>query len=147
MSRHLLLVEDNATDEKLTLHVLRRAGFDGTVTVARDGAEALALLLGDPAARESAPVPDLVLLDLKLPRIGGLDVLRRIRADARIGRVPVVVLTASREDDDVDRSYRLGANAYVRKPVDLNLFLEAARSIVAFWCVLNEPARPARGTP
>lgn len=140
MSRSLLLVEDDATDEKLTLRALRKAGFSGLVTVARDGAAALEMLLGTASAPPPALLPNLVLLDLKLPRVEGLEVLRRIRSDARTASIPVVVLTASREDDDVERSYRHGANAYVRKPVDYHVFTEALAAIVAFWLVLNEPA-------
>lgn len=149
MSHPILLVEDNSSDEKLTLLAFRQHAHGHDVVVLRDGADALDYLFaaGPYADRDPAAVPALVLLDLKLPRIGGLEVLRRIRADERTRFVPVVVLTASREEQDVVRSYQLGANAYVRKPLDFTDFVEAARAIGTFWLLLNEPATGQRGAP
>jgi len=135
----ILLVEDDPTAEKLALRALARAGCDAQVVVARDGVEALELLLGV-AGREPPPMPALVLLDLKLPRVDGLEVLRRVRADAHARFVPIVVLTASREERDLRESYRLGANAYVRKPLDFGALTESMRALHAFWLGWNEPA-------
>ena len=139
MSRVLLLIEDNPSDEKLTVRALRKSGIADEIVVVRDGAEALDWLFGTGAhaARSPASLPALVLLDLKLPRIDGLEVLRRVRADERTHFVPIVILTASKEEEDLVRSYALGANAYVRKPVDFREFAEAARTIEHFWLVLN----------
>ena len=134
MKKAILLVEDNPTDEKLTLLAFRRSSVESEVTVARDGAEALAVLHAD-----GARLPALVLLDLKLPRLDGLEVLQRLRADERTKLLPVVVLTSSREDEDIVRSYQLGANAYVRKPVDFTEFAEAAKTLGVFWLSMNEP--------
>jgi two-component system response regulator len=140
MTRTILLVEDNASDEKLTLVALRRSGVPNEVVVVRDGAEAIDWLYatGRHAGRDPTIRPALVLLDLKLPRIDGFDVLRRIRSDERTRLLPVVVLTASREDEDVVRSYTLGANAHVRKSVDFAEFAETARTLGRFWLLLNE---------
>ncbi|MCC6624856.1 MAG: response regulator [Deltaproteobacteria bacterium] len=135
----ILLVEDDPTAEKLALRALARAGCDAPVWVARDGVEALEQLVGT-VGREPPPLPALVLLDLKLPRIDGLEVLRRVRADARARFVPIVVLTASREERDLLESYRLGANAYVRKPLDFGALTESMRALHAFWLGWNEPA-------
>ncbi|HEY8143965.1 MAG TPA: response regulator [Kofleriaceae bacterium] len=148
MNRVLLLVEDNATDEKLTLRAFKKNNLGNEVVVTRDGQEALDYLFdaGPYAASAPNPPPALVLLDLKLPRIEGLEVLRRIRADPRTRLLPVVVLTSSAEDEDLMRSYSLGANAYVRKPVDFARFIEAARTLGLFWMLHNEPP-PEGGTP
>ena len=144
MSRGMLLVEDNPTDEKLTLRALHTSGVVNEIAVARDGAEALDFLFGQGAhaSRAGAVLPAVVLLDLKLPKIDGLEVLRRIRADERTKHLPVVVLTASREQEDLARSYSLGVNAYVRKPVDFPQFAEAAKTLGLFWCLLNEAPHP-----
>lgn len=144
MNKTILLVEDNPTDEKLTLLAFTRAGVTNPIHVARDGAEALEHLLG-----EGASLPAVVLLDLKLPKVDGLEVLRRLRAASRTELLPVVILTSSKEDEDVLRSYELGANAYVRKPVAFADFVTAARTLGLFWLLLNEPApgRPAGGQP
>jgi two-component system, response regulator len=138
----ILLVEDNPSDEKLTLLAFKNCGVSNEIVVARDGAAAIDRLFGAGAelANEPAPLPRVVLLDLKLPKIDGLDVLRRIRSDERTRWIPVVVLTSSRQDEDVIESYSLGANAYLRKPVDFAVFAEAARTVAQFWLVLNEPA-------
>jgi CheY-like chemotaxis protein len=137
--RPILLVEDNLHDEELTLRALRKSNVLNPVFVARDGAEALDYLLGpaDPMAR---PQPQVVLLDLKLPKVDGLEVLRRLRADVRTRLLPVVVLSSSREQQDLVSSYELGANSYVRKPVDFAQFLEVARQLGLYWLVINESA-------
>jgi CheY-like chemotaxis protein len=142
MNKVILLVEDNSSDEKLTLLAFKRCGVANEVIVARDGAEALDCLLGNPTAliQEPKALPSLVLLDLKLPKVDGLEVLRRIRADERSKLLPVIILTASREEEDIARSYALGANAYVRKPVEFAAFAEAAKALGFFWLLLNQPA-------
>jgi CheY-like chemotaxis protein len=138
--RYLLLVEDNPDDEALTLRALERHNLANEIRVARDGVEALGQLFedGEDCTRARALLPQVVLLDLKLPRIDGLEVLRRMRSHERTRRVPVVVLTSSTEEQDIVRSYDLGANSYVRKPVDFDQFLEAARQLGLYWLVLNE---------
>jgi CheY-like chemotaxis protein len=143
MSKVVLLVEDNPTDEKLMLHAFGKWNLANEIAAARDGVEALEYLQG--AGCEGRPVPALVLLDLKLPRIDGLEVLRRIRAHERTRVLPVVILTSSREEEDLVRSYSLGANAYVRKPIHFAEFVEAARTLGLFWLVLNEPPPTRRG--
>jgi two-component system response regulator len=141
MNKVLLLVEDNPTDEKLTIRAFKKSGVINDIEVVRDGAEALDFLFatGKYEGREATALPALILLDLKLPRIDGLEVLRRIRADDRTKRLPVVILTASKEHQDILRGYSLGANAYVRKPVDFGEFAEAAKTLGLFWLLLNEP--------
>lgn len=131
--RSILLVEDNAKDEALTLRALRKGNILNRVSVARDGAEALDYLLG-----QDVVLPQLVLLDLKLPKIDGLEVLRRIRGDARTSLLPVVILTTSTEEKDRLEGYRLGANSYVKKPVDFRQFAEAVHQMGLYWLVLNE---------
>jgi len=146
MSKTILLVEDNPSDEKLTLLAFKSCGVTNEVVVVRDGAAALDYLFaqGEYAAPAGGPLPTVVLLDLKLPKIDGLEVLRRIRADERTRLVPVIILTSSREDEDVMRGYSLGANAYVRKPVEFTEFVQAAKTLGLFWLLLNEPA-PVQG--
>jgi two-component system, response regulator len=141
----VLLVEDNSTDEKLTVKAFRNCGVANEITVVRDGAEALDYLFGTGvhAERAGLPLPTVVLLDLNLPRIDGLEVLRRVRADERTKVLPVVILTASKEEEDLIRGYALGANAYVRKPVDFVDFAQAAKTLGLFWLLLNEP-NPSR---
>ena len=129
----ILLVEDNPDDEALTRRALQRNNVKNELIVARDGQEALDYLLG------GGRLPHLILLDLKLPKIDGLEVLRRLRADERTRLLPVVILTSSNEERDLVSSYRLGANSYVRKPVDFNEFSEAARQLGLYWLLLNEP--------
>src|SRR5215211_2714742 len=138
----ILLVEDNPDDELLTLRALRKNNVLNKVVVARDGVEALDYLFGtgEYAARDTAVMPQLILLDLKLPKIDGLEVLRRLRADERTKLLPVVILTSSKEDEDRIESYRLGANSYIRKPVDFLQFIEAVRQLGLYWLVLNEAA-------
>jgi CheY-like chemotaxis protein len=142
----ILLVEDNPDDEALTLRALRKANVGNDVTVVRDGAEALDFLFGTGAhaGRDASLMPHVVLLDLKLPKIEGLEVLRRLRADERTKLLPVVILTSSDEEQDRIRGYALGANSYVRKPVDFSQFAEAVRQLGLYWLVLNQPAPPTR---
>jgi len=141
----ILLVEDNPDDEALTLRALKKNNIKNDVVVARDGVEALDYLFGTGkyAGRDTALIPQVVLLDLKLPKMEGLEVLRRVRTDKRTKLLPVVILTSSNEDEDRIAGYGLGANSYVRKPVDFNQFLDAARHLGLYWLVLNE-APPAR---
>jgi two-component system response regulator len=136
-SPYVLLVEDNADDVTLVLRVFNRAGVigDHEVVVARDGAQAVDFLLGPGAAAH--PLPRVVFLDLKMPRVDGLEVLRRVRADPRTRRVPVVVLTSSDEERDLRASYDLGANSYVRKPEDATRFFEALSALGRYWFSLN----------
>jgi two-component system response regulator len=139
-SATILLVEDNPDDEALTLRAFSKNKITNPVVVARDGVEALDYLLGTGAyeGRDINDLPQVVLLDLKLPKIGGLEVLRRVRANPPTATLPVVVLTSSKEEQDVIDSYRLGCNSYVRKPVDFDQFLEAARQLGLYWLLLNE---------
>jgi two-component system response regulator len=142
MTRNLLLVEDNGSDEKLTLRALRQCGVAHGVDVVRDGVEALDYVFatGAHAHRAGAPLPNLILLDLNLPRLDGIEVLRRIRADDRTRFLPVVILTSSKEREDVLRSYANGANGYVHKPVDFEKFTDGMKALGTFWLVVNEPA-------
>ena len=134
----ILLVEDNPDDEALTLRALRKNNILNEVKVARDGQQAIDYFFGEGASAN--PVPAVVLLDLKLPKIDGLEVLRRIRADQRTSLQPIVILTSSKEEQDLVTGYLLGANSYIRKPVDFNQFIEAVRQLGLYWLVLNEPA-------
>jgi two-component system response regulator len=136
----ILLVEDNEDDELLTLRALARNNIKNDVIVARDGAEALDFLFaeGGHAGRDISVMPAMILLDLKLPKVGGLEVLRAIRGNDLTKLLPVVVLTSSLEEQDLIRSYGLGANSYVRKPVDFNQFMEAVRQLGLYWLILNE---------
>lgn len=133
----ILLVEDSPTDEALTIRALRRNKVGNKLVIARDGAEALEHLL--PSAPDVVPLkPMLVLLDLKLPKVDGLEVLRRLRADERTKRLPIVILTSSTEDSDIQRGYDLGVNSYVQKPVDFAQFVEAVRLVGLYWLMVNE---------
>ncbi|MEO5888445.1 MAG: response regulator [Anaerolineales bacterium] len=138
-NKMILLVEDNADDEALTLRALKKNRIGNKVQVVRDGAEALDFLFctGAYAGRDPYEMPQVTLLDLKLPKVDGLEVLRRLRADERTRMLPIVILTSSNEEKDVIGGYKLGANSYVRKPVDFNEFLEAARQLGLYWLVLN----------
>src|SRR5688572_26915468 len=130
----ILLVEDNADDEELTLRALAKSNIMNRVVVARDGVQATDYLFS-----QHSDAVQVVLLDLKLPKKDGLEVLREIRADARTRRLPVVILTSSAEEQDILRGYDLGANSYIRKPVDFNQFVEAVRQLGLYWLVLNQP--------
>ena len=138
----ILLVEDNSDDEALTLRAFRKNNIKNEIVVAHDGVEALDYLFGEGmyAGRSADTAPQLILLDLKLPKVDGLEVLKRLRADPRTEFVPVVVLTSSREEQDLLKSYSLGANSYVRKPVDFVEFMDAVHQLGMYWLVLNEPA-------
>jgi two-component system response regulator len=139
--RTILLVEDNADDEALTLRAFAKNHITNPVAIARDGVEALDYLFatGRHAGRDVTERPAVVLLDLKLPKLDGIDVLKRIRADERTRLLPVVILTSSREEQDIIDGYRFGCNSYVRKPVDFDQFLEAAKQLGLYWLLLNEP--------
>ncbi len=145
-SKVILLVEDNPDDEELTLMALQKNNILNEVVVARDGVEALDYLFGEGAGSFSQRrlLPTLILLDLKLPKVDGLEVLKRIRSDERTRMLPVVVLTSSREERDLLESYSLGCNSYVRKPVDFAQFVEATRQLGLYWLLLNEgpPVKP-----
>jgi len=149
MTKLILLVEDNASDEKLALLAFKRCEVPHTIVVARDGADALDYVFatGKHAGRDPAARPAVVLLDLKLPRVSGHDVLRRIRASPDTQLLPVVVLTASREQEDILRSYAYGANAYLRKPVDFSEFASAVQALRAFWLRFNDAAPAERAEP
>jgi two-component system response regulator len=142
----ILLVEDNPDDEALTKRALKQNQILNQMIVARDGAEALDWLFGAGrhAGRDLSVMPTVILLDLKLPKIDGLEVLQRIRSDPRTKLLPVVVLTSSKEEQDLAQSYSLGANSYMRKPVDFAQFAESIKHLGLYWLVLNEPP-PARG--
>jgi two-component system response regulator len=146
--KNILLVEDNPDDVKLTLHALKKCNIANKVVVTCDGVEALDYLFGAGAhaGRDLSDWPAVVLLDLKLPKIGGLEVLRRMRADPRAKLLPVVVLTSSREEQDIVTSYDLGANSYIRKPVDFDQFIEAVRQLGLYWLLLNEAPPNRKGT-
>ena len=137
----ILLVEDNPDDEALTLRALKKNKILNEVVVAHDGAEALDYLFGTGAyaGRDTNVMPQIILLDLKLPKVDGLEVLRHIRADERTKLLPVVILTSSKEEQDLVSGYNLGANSYIRKPVDFGQFTEAIRQLGLYWLVLNEP--------
>jgi two-component system response regulator len=137
----ILLVEDNPNDAELTLRALEKAHVANEIHVVRDGAEALEFLFGDGAhaGRARPALPRVVLLDLKLPKVDGLEVLRRVKGDERTKLIPVVVLTSSREESDLVASYHLGANSYIVKPVDSDKFFEAVHHIGLYWLLLNEP--------
>lgn len=140
----ILLVEDNPNDVELTLHVFREHHLANRIHVARDGAEALEYVFGAGEAGEPrAPtIPKVILLDLKLPKVDGLEVLRRLKADSRTRTIPVVVLTSSREERDIVESYQLGVNSYIVKPVDFEQFTEAVRQVGFYWLLLNQPPAP-----
>lgn len=139
-ARNILLVEDNPDDVDLTMRAFRKNNIANEVVVARDGVEALDYLFGTGthAGRDPAEIPAVVLLDLKLPRLDGLDVLKRLREDERTSLLPVVILTSSKEEQDLVKGYSLGANSYIRKPVDFERFIEAVQQLGLYWLVLNE---------
>ena len=139
----ILLVEDNPTDAELTLRAFKARNFANQVFVARDGAEALDFFFGDGShpLRDIGVVPKVVLLDLKLPKVDGLEVLRRLKSDEHTRTIPVVILTSSREEPDIAAAYRLGANSYIVKPVDFEAFARAVSEVGLYWLLLNEPPR------
>lgn len=143
-NRSILLIEDNPDDEALTLRALQKNNILNNVVVARDGAEALDYLFcrGTYAQRDPLDLPELVLLDLKLPKVDGLEVLKQLRAAQETRRLPVVILTSSNEQRDIVAGYDLGANSYIRKPVDFTQFTEAVRQLGVYWLVLNVPPHP-----
>lgn len=136
--KKILLIEDNADDELLTIRALKKNNIANDIVVARDGAEALAYLFDSELRKKMNPLPTLIILDLNLPKIDGLEVLKRIKAGEQTKLIPVVVLTSSDEQNDMLASYGFGANSYIRKPVDFNKFVEVAASIGLYWLVLNE---------
>jgi two-component system response regulator len=138
----ILLVEDNPRDEALTLRALKKSNIVNHVIVAHDGVEALDYVFGTGthAGRDTTVMPQLILLDLKLPKVDGLEVLQKIRADDRTRRIPVVIFTSSSEEEDMFKSYDLGANSYVRKPVEFEQFLEATKQLGMYWLMLNQLA-------
>lgn len=142
----ILLIEDNRDDEALTLRALKKNNIKNEVIVARDGVAALDYLFGTGQyeGRDLTQMPQVVLLDLKLPKVDGLEVLRRMRADERTQLLPVVILTSSNEEQDLINGYGLGANSYIRKPVDFTHFMEAVRQLGLYWLILNETAPPVR---
>ena len=141
-SRRVLLVEDNPDDEELTLRALKRANLTNPVDVARDGQAALDYLFGS-SQQAAKPIPVLIVLDLKLPRVNGLDILKRIRGGERTRRLPVVILTSSNEQGDVFNGYELGANSYVCKPVQFDDFTSAVAQLGVYWLMINEPVPAA----
>jgi two-component system, response regulator len=143
IAAELLLVEDNPQDLELALRALGKANLRNRVHVARDGAEALDYIFGEgaQAGRGMKSGPKVILLDLKLPKVDGLDVLKRLKGDARTKSIPVVVLTSSKEQSDIVESYDLGVNSYIVKPVDFERFTEAVRTLGLYWIVLNQPPK------
>jgi CheY-like chemotaxis protein len=139
-----LLVEDNQDDVELTLHALRKENLANNIHVARDGEEALAFLFGNGihADRAGERPPKLILLDLKLPKVDGMQVLRKLKADARTKTIPVVILTSSREERDLVDGYGLGANSYIQKPVDFDQFRETVKNVGLYWLLINQPPVP-----
>ncbi len=137
----ILLVEDNPNDMELALYAFRKHNLDGGIQVARDGAEALDYLFGSraQAAYIEAEFPRVILLDLKLPKIDGLEVLRQVKGDARTCRIPVVMLSSSRREQDINQCYILGANSYIVKPIDFEQFIEVASALGAYWLQYNQP--------
>jgi two-component system, response regulator len=142
----ILLVEDNQDDMELALHALRKENLANNIHVARDGEEALEFLFCDGAHSDRSfdRPPRLILLDLKLPKVDGMEVLRRLKGDARTNTIPVVIMTSSKEERDLVNSYNLGANSYIQKPVDFDQFRETVKTVGLYWLVINQPA-PATG--
>jgi two-component system response regulator len=143
----ILLVEDNPDDVDLTLRAFKKHNIVNRIEIVRDGVEALEFLFGREGSGPAEELPEIVLLDLKLPRVDGFEVLRRIRATERTRLLPVVVLTSSAEEEDVLKSYQLGANSYVHKPVNFTEFVEAAKQLGLYWLVLNRPPPPRARRP
>ena len=148
MNKNILLVEDNPADVRLTKRALKQNNIGNELVVFSDGVEALEYLIKASCAEGGQPgLPALTLLDLKLPRMDGLELLKEIRAHERLKRLPVVILTSSKEEQDILKSYDLGANSYIRKPVDFEQFMEAVRYLGLYWLLLNEPPPKAGGAP
>ena len=149
MTRTILLVEDNPSDEALTLRSLKKSGVKNEVIVTRDGAEGLDYLFctGAFADRNPRDMPAVILMDLNLPKIGGLEAVKRIRDNPATSLLPIVILTSSDEEDDRLRGYRAGANSFVRKPVEFNEFADAVRQLGLYWLILNEPVPRGNGDP
>jgi two-component system response regulator len=149
MTRIILLVEDNPSDEALTLRAFKKSGISNEVVVTRDGAEALDYLFctGTFTDRNPAEMPTVILMDLNLPKVGGLEALRRIRSTESTKLIPVVILTSSDEEEDRLKGYEIGANSYVRKPVEFNQFASAVQQLGLYWLILNEPVPPKNGKP
>ena len=145
--RTILVVEDNPDDEEFTLRALRRANVSNEIVVTRDGKEAVDYLFGEDqyAGRDLSVMPTVILLDLKLPKLNGIEVLKRIRSEARTRLIPVVILTSSSEDEDMINSYLSGANSYVRKPVEFASFATAVARLGVYWMLLNEPPPSGEG--
>lgn len=143
-SHIIMLVEDNPSDEELTLRALKKNNVMNEIVVARDGVEALEYLFGEGSyeGRDTRVQPDVVLLDLKLPKLGGFEVLKNMRTDPRTEHIPVVVLTSSNQDEDIINSYELGANSFVRKPVRFDEFSQAVNQLEIYWLLVNEAPRP-----
>ncbi|QDQ25918.1 response regulator [Chitinimonas arctica] len=143
MQTSILLVEDNPDDEALTIRAFGKNGIQNRIVVARDGQEAIDYLygLGAHAGRDMGELPVLILLDIKLPKLNGIEVLRQIRNHETTKLIPVVVLTTSKEEDDLIKSYSLGANSYIRKPVDFMQFMEVVKQVGIYWLMLNEPVQ------
>lgn len=146
--KSLLLVEDNPDDELLTVRALKKNNILNDIVVARDGVEALDYLFGTGAysGRDMSVMPQIILLDLKLPKIDGLEVLKRLRTNEKTQLIPVIILTSSKEETDLVQSYALGANSYIRKPVDFEQFVQAVQQLKLYWLVLNE-APPSISAP
>jgi two-component system, response regulator len=140
---YILLVEDNADDIELTQRAFAKNHIANDVVIVRDGEQACSFLFENGGMRGDRPLPQLILLDVNLPKVTGLEVLQRVRADERTRLLPTVILTSSKQEEDLIESYRLGVNSYVRKPVDFNEFVEAVRQVGLYWLVLNEPPPPA----
>lgn len=146
----LLLVEDNQNDAALTIRALKKRGVLNNIIVLRDGAKALEYMFSEGEYAGRVPddgLPRVILLDLKLPKVDGFEVLSRLKSDERTRMVPVVMLTSSREEQDIVRSYRFGANSYIVKPVDFKNFSDAISEVALFWMILNEPPPPIKGPP
>ena len=143
----ILLVEDNPNDVELTLHAFRKNHLMNPIKVLRDGAEAMDYIFGVDGNGRGHPFPRLILLDLKLPKVSGLDVLRRLKSTEATKAVPVVILTSSREERDIVESYRLNVNSYIVKPVDFEQFNESVRTLGMYWLLMNQPPQPEQATP
>ena len=141
----ILLVEDNPDDVLLTKRAFEKSHVLNSVVVAEDGEQALEILFGQGEYKDNPLIPELILLDLKMPKVGGLEVLKRLQQDAVLSLIPVIVLTTSTEEDDLVKSYKYGANSFIRKPVDFNQFVAAVKQLELYWMVLNEVPHNGNG--